>query len=177
MEHSLASYYRCWFQYEKESHANVLAALGAVPESLRSKLEYRQAVALMGHILAARTLWLFRLGAIAEGPRDLVPGETSLAEVVDQLDAVEAAWTGYLEGLDDSRLLHPVRYRSTEGPWFKSTIVDILTQLFGHSSYHRGQVALLLRSIGAEPATTDFILWTRQSIPPPELAPGPARPA
>jgi len=177
MEHSLASYYRCWFQYEKESHAKVLAALGAVPESLRSNPEYRQAVALMGHVLAARTLWLFRLGAIAEGPRDLAPREASLAEVVDQLDAVEAAWTGYLEGLDDSRLLHPVRYRSTEGPWFKSTIVDILTQLFGHSSYHRGQVALLLRSIGAEPATTDFIFWTRQSIPPPELAPGPARPA
>jgi uncharacterized damage-inducible protein DinB len=175
MEHTLASYYRCWFQYEKDSHAKVLAALQAVPESRRSSAEFRKAVALMAHIVAARELWLFRLGAIAEGPGELVPDRVSLAEVADQLEAVEAAWSGYLENLEDAQLPHPVRYRSTEGPWFKSTIADILTQLFGHSSYHRGQIALLLRSIGAEPPATDYIYWSRQSIAPPEPASGATR--
>jgi uncharacterized damage-inducible protein DinB len=41
---------------------------------------------------------------------------------------------------------------------------NVLIQLFGHSLYHRGQIALLLRRIGAEPASTDFVFWTRQAI-------------
>jgi uncharacterized damage-inducible protein DinB len=44
----------------------------------------------------------------------------------------------------------------------RNSIEDILTQLFGHSCYHRGQIAQLLRSIGAEPAVTDFVFWTRE---------------
>jgi len=43
-------------------------------------------------------------------------------------------------------------------------VEDILAQLFGHSWYHRGQIALLVRSIGAEPAATDFVYWTREAI-------------
>lgn len=35
---------------------------------------------------------------------------------------------------------------------------------FEHSSYHRGQIALLLRSAGAEPAVTDFLFWTREPV-------------
>jgi uncharacterized damage-inducible protein DinB len=175
MEHTLASYYRCWYQYEKDSHAKVLVALEAVPESRRSSPEYRKALATFAHIAAARELWLFRLGAIAEGPRSLAPDQAPLAEIADQLEGIETAWTGYLEGLEDSQLAHAVRYHSTEGPWFKSTVADILTQLFGHSSYHRGQITLLLRAIGAEPATTDYIFWSRQSIAPPEPAQGAAR--
>jgi len=43
-------------------------------------------------------------------------------------------------------------------------VEDILAQLFGHSWYHRGQIALLVRSIGAEPAATDFVYWAREAI-------------
>ena len=35
-------------------------------------------------------------------------------------------------------------------------VEDVLTQLYGHSRYHRGQIAMLLRSIGAEPAATFY---------------------
>ncbi len=127
-------------------------------------------MALVAHMAAARELWLFRLGAIAEGPRELIPGESPLPEVREQLEGVEAAWTRYLESLEDAQLTHVVRYRSIEGPWFKNSVADILTQLFGHSAYHRGQIALLLRSIGAAPPVTDYIFWARQGIAPPEGA-------
>ncbi|MGG1633398.1 DinB family protein [Paenibacillus sp. NRS-1760] len=32
-----------------------------------------------------------------------------------------------------------------------------------HGSYHRGQIALLLRQAGAEPILTDYIIYERQS--------------
>ena len=55
-------------------------------------------------------------------------------------------------------------YRSSEGIGYRNGVEDILTQLFGHSWYHRGQVALLLRAMGCEPAVTDFVFWTRERI-------------
>ncbi|MFL6198680.1 MAG: DinB family protein [Thermoanaerobaculia bacterium] len=44
------------------------------------------------------------------------------------------------------------------------TILYILTQLFGHSWYHRGQIAQLVRALGAEPAVTDFVFWSREAL-------------
>ncbi|HEY7544618.1 MAG TPA: DinB family protein [Blastocatellia bacterium] len=55
-------------------------------------------------------------------------------------------------------------YSSLDGGRFRNSVEDILTQLFGHSLYHRGQIALLLRSIEAEPAATDFVYWSREAI-------------
>ena len=168
MEFTLASYYRCWYQFEKDAHAKVIAALEAVPEPRRSTPEYRKAVGLIAHLAASRELWLFRLGAIAEGPATLFAADAPLPLVRDRLEGMETAWTRWLEDVDDAKLKQVVRYRSLEGAWFKNSIADILTQLFGHSAYHRGQIALLLRSIGAAPAETDYILWARQGIAPPE---------
>ena len=57
-------------------------------------------------------------------------------------------------------------YQSLDGPWFRNSVEDILTQLFGHSWYHRGQIAALIRALGEEPAVTDFVFWARDLIPP-----------
>jgi uncharacterized damage-inducible protein DinB len=67
----------------------------------------------------------------------------------------------YLDQLEDTDLARVFEY---EGPRFRNTIEEILTQLFGHSWYHRGQIAQLLRSIGAEPAVTDYVFWAREPV-------------
>ncbi len=177
MEHTLTGRYRRWFEYERDSHAKVLRALGAVPEALRAAPQYRKAVALLAHVAAARELWLFRLGAIAEGPSDLGGEGRSLHEVSEDLEAIETAWAGYLDRLDDARLVEPLRYRSLEGEWYRTAVVDILAQLFGHSAYHRGQIALLLRELDQAPPITDFVYWAREEIPAPEPAHGTPRPS
>jgi uncharacterized damage-inducible protein DinB len=159
--------YRRWFEYEKDSHAKTLDSLNAVPETLRSSDGFRKAVYLLDHIIAARRMWLFRFGVAGESA-ELFPSETTLAELPGQLSEMEASWTNFLEHLDDEELARVFEYRSYEGAWFRNTIEEILTQLFGHSWYHRGQIAMLLRSIGAEPAVTDFVFWARKPIDDPQ---------
>ncbi len=41
---------------------------------------------------------------------------------------------------------------------------DVLTHVLMHSAYHRGQVALEMRSAGLQPAYTDFIHGVRQGF-------------
>ena len=157
--------YRRWFEYEKDSHAKVLASLDAVPIQLRANSSYQKAVDLMAHIVAARRLWLFRLGVTNEGPSTIFHDGATLADVSRDLLEMQSIWEGYLRRLTNDDLATTFEYHSLDGPRYRNTIEDILTQLFGHSWYHRGQIAMLVRSIGAEPAATDFVFWTRESIP------------
>jgi uncharacterized damage-inducible protein DinB len=163
MSEGMTSRYRRWFAYEKDSHAKTLDSLKAVSEELRESPEFRKAVYLMGHIVAARRMWLFRFGVLA-GNVELFPREVTLAELPDQIAAMETMWTQYLNQLDDAALARVFEYQSNEGLRFRNTIEEILTQLFGHSWYHRGQIAQLVRSIGAEPAATDFVFWAREPV-------------
>ena len=166
MARSRADEYRRWFDYERDSHAKVLAALDAVPAERRGAPEFRKAVTLFAHIIEARRLWLFRMGAAREGPRldDMFPESVSLADLSGRLDAMHAAWSRHLAALDDAAIARHFEYESFEGQPFRNSVVDILTQLYGHSLYHRGQIAYLLRAMGAEPASTDFLFWTREPV-------------
>ena len=163
MSQDLVNRYLRWFSYEQDSHAKALASLTAVSEELRAAEAFQKAVDLMAHIIAARRMWLYRLGINRE-PAELFPRHAVLADLASQLSEMEGAWSTYLSELSDIELTRVIEYQSYEGPRFRSTIEDTLTQLFGHSWYHRGQIAMLLRSIGAEPAITDFVFWAREPV-------------
>ena len=117
----------------------------------------------MGHLVAARRMWLFRLGFLKENA-ELFPGTPDIAALPGQLSEVESLWVSYLNQLTDADLERVFEYRSYEGQMFRDSVEDILTQMFGHSWYHRGQIAMLLRSMGAEPAVTDFVFWAREPV-------------
>lgn len=165
----LAGRYRRWFEYEMDSHARVLASLRSVPAVNRESPAFRKATTLVAHLVAARELWLFRLGAAAEAPRDFFPDGVTLDELTGRLRNLDTTWTAYLAALDDQALARICEYRSLEGQRFKNCVEDILTQLFGHSWYHRGQIATQVRAAGGEPAATDFIFRTRELIDSPDV--------
>jgi uncharacterized damage-inducible protein DinB len=164
MAQTLTDRYRRWFEYEKDSHAKVLASLESVPPENRALPAFAKAVTLLAHIVAARQLWLFRFGVAKESPTDFFPEGLSITELASQLSDVEAAWNSYLSRLDDDALSRVFTYQSLDSSRFKNTIDDILTQLFGHSWYHRGQIASLVRQAGGQPAATDFVYWTRAAV-------------
>lgn len=163
MGQSLVERYRRWFEHEMDAHAKVLRSLDSVPADRRSGPEFRKAVELLGHLVAARSLWLSRLGA-GPAPAQLFLDNPGLGDVREELGVVQARWVEYLGRLTDVDLARVFEYRSWEGPPFRNTVEDVLTQLFGHSWYHRGQIAMQVRAAGGEPAATDFIFWCREPI-------------
>lgn len=162
--------YRDLFDYEKDSHRKVIASLRAVPEQSQASEVFQKAVDLLSHIVGARTMWLYRLGVLSEAPKKPFPQGLALQEVENGLEEVENKWTEYLTGLEESDLARTFEYGSMEGPRFRNRVDEILTQLFGHSLYHRGQISYLVRSLGSQPAPTDFVLWARRPVRPPQSA-------
>jgi uncharacterized damage-inducible protein DinB len=165
MSGMLADRYRRWFEYEKDCNAKVLSSLSSVPPDRQSTPEFQRAVTLLGHVMAARRLWLFRFGVLPEGPREFFPAGLTPDDLADHVAEVEAAWDSFLSRLDDAGLARMFEYQSLDAGRFRSSIDDILTQLFGHSWYHRGQIATLVRTAGGQSAVTDYVFWSREPIP------------
>lgn len=162
MPQSAVEQYRRWFEYERDAHAKMLASLDTVPADRRAGAEYRKAVALIGHLAGARRIWLYRLGGAPAPPAALFPENSELPAAVADLHDVQDRWAGYYGRLTDAELDRVFEYRSWDGGTFRNRVEDVLTQLFGHSSYHRGQIASLVKAAGGEPAITDFVFWCRE---------------
>jgi uncharacterized damage-inducible protein DinB len=156
--------YRRWYEYEMDSHVKTVESLRRSEAAYGGDAAWQKAVDLLAHAAAARRLWLFRLGWTRLPPRDVFPRGVGLGEAERQLTEVEREWSVVLAGLTDADLDREFEYASLEGARFRNRVEDILAQLFGHSWYHRGQIALLVRSVGAEPAVTDFVYWTREPL-------------
>jgi uncharacterized damage-inducible protein DinB len=163
MDHAITSRYRRWFDYERNAHAKILASLDTVPEEGRTTPEYRRALGIAAHIITARRIWLDRLKGLPPAAGPLFPVEVSLEEVAETYRETEPRWETYLAGLDDAAMERVIEYKSLDGKEHRSRVEDILAQLFGHSWYHRGQIAMLVRSAGGEPAATDLIHWLRET--------------
>ncbi len=158
--------FRRWFEYEQDAHAKVFSSFESVPEGKRSAPEFRKAVALLAHIVAARHIWLGRLGEIPAVSGTLFADvqTVDIARVAADWKRVSGLWAAYLASLNDLAIERELEYQSLDAGRFRNRIEDILTQLFGHSWYHRGQIAMLIRAAGGEPAVTDFIFWCREPI-------------
>lgn len=162
MADGLSARFRRWFDYERDAHARVFGSLATVPEGRRDGHEYRKAVDLLAHIVAARRIWLARIVGDETGPVVVYPRDARIEDVAADWAEVEGRWAAYLEKLDDDALAKAVEYRTSDGVSGRNTAEDLLVQLYGHSHYHRGQIATLVRAAGGEPAATDFIHWLRR---------------
>jgi uncharacterized damage-inducible protein DinB len=156
--------FRRWFNYEQDAHKKTLAALESVPVERRDSAEFRRAVSIMGHIVAARRVWLSRLGVIPPAQGELFPENSELPQVAAECETVQRLWSEYLHTLDDGQIARVFNYKSYDGGHFRNHVEDILAQLFGHSWYHRGQIAMLVRAAGGQPAATDLVYWCREAV-------------
>lgn len=156
--------FRRWYRHEKESHAKVVESLRTVPDDGRADTRYGQAIDLLDHLVAARWLWLYRFGVAGE-VGDVFPAGATLDRVAARLDEVHATWTAWLGEVDDAELERTFTYRALFGGGeYRSTVEDVLVQLFTHSVYHRGQIAQTVRALGGEPARTDFVYWSQEKL-------------
>jgi uncharacterized damage-inducible protein DinB len=116
---------------------------------------------LLAHILGATHNWLSR---IAGRPATIAIWPTLSDDEMERLASENVA--GFRKLLDratDADFSRIVSYRNSAGHPFESTVEDILLQVTTHASYHRGQIAMLLRQSGSEPNATDYIAFIRNA--------------
>ena len=116
---------------------------------------------IYAHILGSEHTWISRIeGRAATVAIWPTLGDDELARVGSENIA---GLRRILDGATDVDLSRIVAYKTSAGHPYESTVEDILLHVALHGSYHRGQIATLLRQGGGEPATTDYILFARDA--------------
>jgi uncharacterized damage-inducible protein DinB len=142
----------------------------ATLEALRSTPgDDTRALTLFAHVLGAEAVWLAR---IAGRRPDVAVWPTLSLEETAQLAARNARdFDALVSSLDSDDPERTIDYRNSAGREFRDTIDDILLHVALHGAYHRGQVSLVVRVGGGEPAPTDYIAFVRgvpaaRTVPP-----------
>lgn len=144
------------FDHMRWADSSARVALSDSPGAL-----VERALELYCHVLGAEHVWLARLkgeqATVAVWPR------LSLGETEALAEELHASFERYLDSLRPGDLDRDVTYTNSAGQQFTSRVEDILLHIVMHGSYHRGQVAMLIRDGGGTPAPTDYIAFVRGS--------------
>ena len=152
-----------FYEYEKDCNSKVIGMLESVPEASRGAEPFKKAMGKATHVIAARHMWLFRLGLSSDKPGDWFP-EMSLEQLRSYTADIEKRWTAYLSSLTEDAIVGPVEWVGYDGKRRRWTLLDLLTQIFGHAWYHRGQVAMLVKQAGGTPVDCDYIFWNKPTV-------------
>ena len=105
--------------------------------------------------------WLYPQRWKGNSPRAL-PAADSIAD----FPSLQAYWNdvkaeqhSFLAELTEERLQQRVDYINLYGEKYGYPLSDQMRHLVNHSTYHRGQVTLLLRMLGKRPVSTDYLLY------------------
>ena len=112
----------------------------------------------VAHLAGAAKLWSLRLSGApyggllpaAEIP-DVATAQARLAEAYAVFDQVAPQWQREPEAI--------FHFRNIAGVEKAVVRWQVFRHIVNHASYHRGQIANMLRQLGVKPPSTDLLYW------------------
>ena len=115
---------------------------------------------LFSHIIITQILWINRVNAEPYEFKDF----WHMLDInsMRKLNARSTAdWLSLINRKDEKELTQSHSYINSKGNKYTNTLAQIITQVINHSTYHRAQIALLLRAENIQPPYTDYIGFFR----------------
>jgi uncharacterized damage-inducible protein DinB len=150
------------YNYNRWANAQMLAAvvpLTAEQFTRNLASSFASVRDTLVHMLSAEWIWLERWRGVSP-PAMLQAQDFPTLEIVKMRWAeVEREQKEFLEQLAGETLGRQVGYLNTKGERWEYTLGQMLQHVVNHSTYHRGQIATMLRQLGHAPAPSDFLLF------------------
>lgn len=148
----MKGYFLKLYQYNAWANKRVIGCLS------EQKVTDEKILTLMGHVVAAQFLWLHRIKGLA-APDVKLWGNYNLEQLNGLSQKAGKEWLEFIEGNDNFN--REMTYKNYVGEDYTNNVEMIMIHLVNHSTYHRAQIAMLLRQIGSTPINTDFITYDR----------------
>jgi uncharacterized damage-inducible protein DinB len=153
------------FNFNQWANARTIASAEALTdEQLHRDLKssFPSVFATLVHMLGAEWIWVERWNGSSPQVWPEMDALKSVADLRARWAAVETAQRAFLRAQDDASLQRPIAYSNMKGEPFAEPAALIAQHVVNHSSYHRGQIATMIRQLGARPQGTDFISFVRE---------------
>ena len=113
------------------------------------------------YILSANQVWLYRW--IGKEPEPLKYENFPAMEIVKkQWDTYQCEIGNFLQSLTEAKLNALLQYSNFKGNTYAQPLCQQMQHKVNHSSYHRGQLVMMLRQMGTAVVSTDLITYIRQ---------------
>jgi uncharacterized damage-inducible protein DinB len=154
------------YQYDRWANNRVFQAVSALTvEQFTRDLggAFRSVRDTLVHIIAGEWIWLAYWRELSHGPALLVELRTKRDALFNpatfqNVAAVQSKWAElereqaqFVSCLTRESLEQMLPARETQ-----LSLAHLMQNLANHSTYHRGQIALMMRQLDAEPPATDF---------------------
>lgn len=141
-----------WYSYNAWANRRVIGCLE------RQAITDEKILTVMGHLMSANFIWLNRIKDLPKSKYELW-GKYDVPALKQMVEEADEQWMNFIH--EHENFDRVLKYRNYVGDYFESNVQQIMIHLVNHGSYHRGQVAMLLRQRGFEPINTDFITYDR----------------
>ncbi len=84
-------------------------------------------------------------------------------ECIAEIPKLDAAFTELLQNLSEEQLAGTVIFKNIVGEMVERRVGDLIFHTHDHCTYHRGQIAMIVRQAGGEPAKTWFNRWITET--------------
>lgn len=148
----MKEYFLKLYTYNAWANERVMRAL------INQNVNHEEILTLMSHILSAQLIWLGRIKDEPTGHLHLWKQRT-LDELSQMTEAANTQWLEFVKNTDSFN--REMAYKNFKGLPYINNVEQIMIHLVNHSTYHRAQIALLLRQNGMEPVNTDYITHDR----------------
>ena len=143
----------------------------AVCESLSEEQLSRPLAASFGslfdtlkHLLGSEWVWMERFDGWSARSVPWYEETQSLASLRARWALVEADLRRFLQSLTAEALAAPLTYVNFKGETWTYPLWQALVHLANHGTYHRGQVTMALRQLGATPPTIDYLVYCDEKV-------------
>ena len=151
--------------YNVWAHKKIMDAVLSIPvEKQKAEMpsSFSNLEKTILHMWDAESIWWQRMKL---HERLMIPSENfkgTTVEAVNGLLSQSALWEAWVNNVSDNMLEHVFEFRNKKGDQIKMPIWQMLTHIFNHGTYHRGQLVNMLRQLGVKKIPqTDFSLWSR----------------
>jgi uncharacterized damage-inducible protein DinB len=130
-----------------------------IDELLRAEKPLPDAEALFSHVLNAQFIWIRRI------KKELTGRDRFDLHPLKDFDGIHVQnIKELLEIYHTHDLATQVIYQNSGGENFVNVAQDILFHIVNHSTYHRAQIASMLKANGISPPVTDYIFLKREGM-------------
>jgi uncharacterized damage-inducible protein DinB len=150
------------YEYNRWANARSLQAASTVsPEDFTKEVggSFASLRGTLAHMYGAEWIWLQRWQGTSPRQLPFALDFPDVETIRSRWQDVEREQKKFLDALDAGRLTQVVSYVNLKGETFAYPLGRMLQHVVNHSTYHRGQVATILRQLKATPLSTDLLLY------------------